>query len=442
MAFAVTPASVTLVNTSDLGELDPALSTFSASPATITANGSDTSTLTLTLKDGDEVLRPGQYVNFICTMPDVTLSSVVDNNDGTYSATLSSIVTGNAEVTVIVNGVDFAVPPVTVKVSESVYPSAPSPTLSTLNVSNFTIKANGTDTTTITLTLKDEDGDLMSGQTVAFSSSLSGVTLSSVADNHDGTYVSQMSSTVVGQAEISTMVNGSDFAVYHPVVTIKVVPGAPDPASTTLTASPDIVIADNNDISTITLTVKDKNGTPVPELHVTFSFDRLKNVATDNAESPSTRSTGIPTDRGDGTYVFNLKENVAGSVQVSVGIYGIDFYIEPVTVVFEEVLPPGTPSPRLSTLTVSPDTIPANGADEATITLTLKNQYGNPLTGRNVRYSWTLGGETTIFVPLDNNDGIYVRNVSSTTSGTAEITAFLDGNILAIWPAILTITPE
>ncbi len=427
-AFAVTPAVVTLVNTSNLGELSPALSTFSASTDTITANGTDTSTITLTLKDGDEVLRPGQYVDFICTMSGATLSSVVDNNDGTYVATLSSIVTGNAEVKVIVNGVDFALTPVTVKVSESVYPSAPSPTLSTLNVSNLTIKANGTDTTTITLTLKDEDGDLMTGQTVAFSSSLPGVTLSGNAvDKHNGTYVSQMSSTIAGQAEISAMVNGSDFAVHHIVVTIKVVPGAPDPASSTLTASPDIVIADDKDVSIITLTVKDKNGTPVPELAVTLSWGGY---------------TGSVTDRGDGTYTRALKSDVAGSVQVGVGISGIDFYIEPVTVVFEEVLPSGTPSPRLSSLTVSPDTIPANGADEATITLTLKDQYGNPLTGRNVRYSWVLDGKTTIFVPLDNNDGIYVRNVSSTTSGTVQITAFLDGNILAIWPAILTITPE
>jgi len=328
-AFAVTPASITLVNASNLGELSPTLSTFSASPDTITANGTDISTITLTLKDGDEVFRPGQYVDFICNAPGVTLSSVVDNNDGTYSATMSSIDAGNAEVTLIVNGVDFAMTPVTVKISASVYPSAPSPTLSNLTADPFGISANGTDISIITLILKDEDGELMTGQYVTFSSSLSGVSLNEIAvDNHDGTYDSRMTSTVAGEAMISAMVNGSTFDTRPYPVRIDPVPippGPPDPTLSTLTASPDTVLANGTDESGITLTLKDKDGRPIPGVQVAFAIGIV-------------RSTIIPADKGDGTYVYGVTSDVAGSTEVSVDFVSInDIYIEPVTVVFKEV---------------------------------------------------------------------------------------------------------
>ena len=127
---------------------------------------------------------------------------------------------------------------------------------------------------------------------------------------------------------ISAMVNGSAFATRPYPVTIyevPVPPGPPDPALSTLIASPDTVLANGTDVSTITLTLKDKDGRPIPGVNVIFSIGIV-------------RSTITPTDKGDGTYVYGVTSDVAGSTEVSVDFISInDIYIEPVTVVFKEV---------------------------------------------------------------------------------------------------------
>ncbi|MFV4777542.1 invasin domain 3-containing protein [Citrobacter portucalensis] len=50
--------------------------------------------------------------------------------------------------------------------------SNPSTTESTLDATPLTIKANGRDASTITLTLKNENGNAITGQVVTFISSL------------------------------------------------------------------------------------------------------------------------------------------------------------------------------------------------------------------------------------------------------------------------------
>ncbi|MEM7919886.1 Ig-like domain-containing protein, partial [Morganella morganii] len=85
-----------------------------------------------------------------------------------------------------VNGAVLTVAPVTVKLT------ADSGNLdkdqSVLEASPLTIVANDTTTSALKLTLKDANGNLVSGQTVLFSTTLGGTTFSGVTDNQDGTY--------------------------------------------------------------------------------------------------------------------------------------------------------------------------------------------------------------------------------------------------------------
>jgi parallel beta-helix repeat protein len=83
---------------------DPATSTITAAPISISADGASTSTITVQLKDsfGNNLTAGGDTVLLNTTLG--SLGSVTDNLDGTYTATLTAGVTpGTATVTGTVN---------------------------------------------------------------------------------------------------------------------------------------------------------------------------------------------------------------------------------------------------------------------------------------------------------------------------------------------------
>ena len=80
-------------------------STISASPASIVANGTSTSTVTVQVKDaaGNTITTGGATVTLSTSAG--TLSGVTDNGNGTYTATLTSATSpGSASITGSVNG--------------------------------------------------------------------------------------------------------------------------------------------------------------------------------------------------------------------------------------------------------------------------------------------------------------------------------------------------
>ncbi|MER8149790.1 invasin domain 3-containing protein, partial [Acinetobacter baumannii] len=78
--------------------------------------------------------------------------------------------------------------------------------------------------------------NLVSGQTVALASSLTGSTVGTVTDNNNGTYTASLTGTTSGTTTVTVKVGGMAFAVTSASVTLK--PGTPVAANSTLTASP------------------------------------------------------------------------------------------------------------------------------------------------------------------------------------------------------------
>ncbi|WP_214051623.1 Ig-like domain-containing protein, partial [Morganella morganii] len=147
-----------------------------------------------------------------------TFSGVTDNQDGTYTATLKGKTAGDAVLKVTVNGAVLTVAPVTVKLT------ADSGNLdkdqSVLEASPLTIVANDTTTSALKLTLKDANGNLVSGQTVLFSTTLGGTTFSGVTDNQDGTYTATLKGKTAGDAALKVTVNGTELPVSQVTVTL------------------------------------------------------------------------------------------------------------------------------------------------------------------------------------------------------------------------------
>ncbi|MGU3619796.1 Ig-like domain-containing protein, partial [Enterobacter bugandensis] len=173
----------------------------------------------------------------------VTLSGVTDNDDGTYTATLTGTAAGTAQISATVNGSAFGVSPASVTLTQA----PPVVANSSLTVSPASIVADGSASTTVTLTLKDTNNKEVMGQTVAFTATGTAVTLSGVTDHNDGTYTATLTGTAAGTAQISATVNGSAFGV--------------SPASVTLTLADEPPESISTQVNTHTFAVNSENGT-------------------------------------------------------------------------------------------------------------------------------------------------------------------------------------
>ncbi|MBO1604234.1 hypothetical protein GBL97_17150, partial [Yersinia pseudotuberculosis] len=112
-ALGVTPATVTL--NGDSGNLSTTHSTLVAAPVSIEANGSDTSVVTLTLRDNNNNPVTGQTVTFTSTLG--TLGNVTEQASGVYTGTLTAgTLTGTASLSVNVDGNTLGVTPATINV--------------------------------------------------------------------------------------------------------------------------------------------------------------------------------------------------------------------------------------------------------------------------------------------------------------------------------------
>ncbi|MEM8344081.1 Ig-like domain-containing protein, partial [Morganella morganii] len=305
-ALEVTPVTVTL--TPDSSKLDKDKSSLTAVPLTIVADGATESALTLTLKDVNGNLVPGQTVLFSTGLADTTFSGVTDNQDGTYTATLKGTKSGNALLKVTVNSAELAVAPVTVKLIGD--QDNLDKDKSALTADPLTIVANNTTTSLVKLTLKDINDNPVTGQTVLFSTTLANTTFGTVTDNQDGTYTATLQGKTAGAAVIKVTVGGNALEVAPVTVTLTADSSKLDKDKSSLTAVPLTIVADGATESVLTLTLKDVNDNPVTGQTVLFS----------TGLADTTFST--VTDNLDGTYTGTLKGTKSGDALLKVTVNG------------------------------------------------------------------------------------------------------------------------
>ena len=132
------------------------------------------------------------------------------------------------------------------------------------------------------------------------------------------------------------------------------------------------------------------------------------------------------TDNGDGTYSAVLSTNITGNAVITGELDG-SAITDDETVLINE----GAPSLLTSTISASPESITTDEA--STITVQLKDQYGNNLTTSRgvITLETTLGVLTGV---TDNMDGTYTAVLSANNTGTgiATITGKLDEQAIVI----------
>ncbi len=203
-----------------------------------------------------------------------------------------------------------------------------SASLSTVAAAPTAITAGGGGAT-ITVTVKDANGNPVGGATVVLTATGSGNTLTQPTGptTASGMVTGTLSSTVAGSKTVSATASGTAITQ---TVSVTVNPGSVSASQSTVTASPTSIVVGSG-TSTITVTAKDANGNPISGATVVLSATGSGNTLTQ--PGGPTNTSGVAT----GT----LSSSVAEAKTVSATANGITItQTTAVTVVTPP--PPGT----------------------------------------------------------------------------------------------------
>jgi len=329
----------------------------------------------------------------------VVNGDLVDNSDG--SATLTGDLVGSAVINASKTDLT-ATPSGTI----TIIAGAADPFSSSIGASPTSINTSGS--STITVTVKDAAGNLISGASVFLSTDLGSLSSTGGTTNSSGVFTTSLSSTSVGTAEVSAWFGTNNTGSKIGEVDVTVVAGTADPDDSTIAANPTTMTTSGS--SLITVTLNDVHGNPL--------------TTGGNTVVMSTSLTGssltLVTDNTDGTYTASLTSTATGSATVS-GYLGS---VAPANLIGTAVvtITAGPPVLSMSTITANPTSIVPGGV--SVITVQLRDQYGNPSPTAAVPLMvWADEGNLVPSTGQTNAQGQYVANYTSVVTGTKTITA-------------------
>ena len=380
-----------------------------------TPQNSSGSVITATVVDNNGFPVKGVTVNFTSNAATAEMTNggqAVTNEQGkatvTYTNTRSSIESGARPDTVeasLENGSS------TLSTSINVNADASTAHLTLLQALFDTVSAG--ETTSLYIEVKDNYGNGVPQQEVTLSVSPSeGVTPSNNAiytTNHDGNFYTSFTATKAGVYQVTaTLENGDSMQQ-----TVTYVPNVAN-AEITLAASKDPVIADNNDLTTLTATVADTEGNAIANTEVTFTLP-------EDVKANFTLSDGgkVITD-AEGKAKVTLKGTKAGAHTVTASMTGgkseqlvVNFIADTLTAQVN--------------LNVTEDNFIANNVGMTRLQATVTDGNGNPLANEAVTFtlpadvsaSFTLGQGGSAITDINGKAEV---TLSGTKSGTYPVT--------------------
>lgn len=380
-----------------------------------TPQNSSGSVITATVVDNNGFPVKGVTVNFTSNAATAEMTNggqAVTNEQGkatvTYTNTRSSIESGARPDTVeasLENGSS------TLSTSINVNADASTAHLTLLQALFDTVSAG--ETTSLYIEVKDNYGNSVPQQEVTLSVSPSeGVTPSNNAiytTNHDGNFYASFTATKAGVYQLTaTLENGDSMQQ-----TVTYVPNVAN-AEITLAASKDPVIADNNDLTTLTATVADTEGNAIANTEVTFTLP-------EDVKANFTLSDGgkVITD-AEGKAKVTLKGTKAGAHTVTASMTGgkseqlvVNFIADTLTAQVN--------------LNVTEDNFIANNVGMTRLQATVTDGNGNPLANEAVTFtlpadvsaSFTLGQGGSAITDINGKAEV---TLSGTKSGTYPVT--------------------
>ncbi|MEL7438347.1 MAG: Ig-like domain-containing protein [Pseudomonadota bacterium] len=379
---------------------------FSRDKESASADGSEQITVTVQLKDadGNDYASSGGEITF-GEHTGLTLASSQDNGDGTYTAVFTSKTSQTFNITASIagsalsNNIDIEFTPVLDTDS------------AVLSVDKSSASADGVEVITVTLQLKDKEGNdyTSSGGTVTFDTP-TGLTQVDSQDNGDGSYTVKYKSSTSGSYTVGASLDGSKFAEsisfeFTPVL---------DLSNTEFTRDKSSANADGSDVITVTIQLKDTEGN-----NYTSSGGTLE------LSLPAGVSIVTSQDNSDGTYTVSFSSSSSGTKSAGVSIGGTQLSSS-ISLSYAQVL-------NLSAAAFSRDKDSANadGSDQIAVTVQLKDTNGADYTSSAGEISFSVPSGVTEESKTDNGDGSYTAVFTTVNAGTYTLGVSIGGTELA-----------
>jgi adhesin/invasin len=369
-----------------------------AGTSTVTADGVDTSTITITLKDASNNAVPGIEPQFDAT--DTGTTNIYDacsmsDAGGVSLCTLAST-KAESKILRITNPV--------LKSGGTVVFTAGIPVIANSSITGTgPVVANGSATSTITINLKDFYNNTVAGSTPTFSATNTGngnthslCSSSDASGNSTCTLKSTKAESKIPQILTPVVKSGSGISFVADVAT----------ATNSTIAGTSPVNPDGTSTSEITITLKDANSNTVSGVVPTFGATGSNNTYGTCAASNAT-----------GVSLCTLASTTAETKTISIAT--------PVvkaggTVLFQT----GSPVPANSTISGT-TSITADGIATSTITITLKDNLNAPVLNITPLFAATGTGNTYSACSTTNVSGVSTCTLKSTKAEvkTLEITS-------------------
>ena len=415
-----------------VGEVCPDHSLIAASPKTVSANGVDASTVTVTLMDcyDNQITDPSDRVAMTTTLGAIS-SDVRNVGDGTYTTTVISDTSGTATVGFSVNGsaspatdtVNFTA--TAVSSVESSWTVTPTTTAASGTAPIANGNSTGSDYYTVVLTARDANKNALTTldeSTISFVPSLSTVTVSPVTNTGGGTYTATVTTTKAGTPTLSAYVDSTQIASNPGQQTELSLPipfqagpvcfptSLSDPNCQTWAevVEPNSALADGVDTNTIRVHAYDKDGNPAAATFGLLSLD-------DAILSASSVSTTDPDGAITGVGTVTATAPTAGGKRVQVNLNGT-LLNNPANGMLTLYYTVGSVSETNSTLSVDRTSQTAGGDIVATVTA--KDGTGLLLTG--VPVTVTVDKSAKLVADGQQISGSY--SCVTLASGTCQVT--------------------
>jgi hypothetical protein len=355
-----------------------ALSTVAASPATVTADGADESTVTVTLLGAGNVPVPGKEVVLSQGTGKSTIIAAATPTMTNANGVASFTVTDSTVETVTYTAEDVSdTPTVTVSGTATVDFAAPVVDAQNSSVSSSlaTVPSGQSDTITVTLRDQASNPQPVAGQSVSLSgtgavqitpktdvTNTSGVATFSVSDTNDEVVTFAATDTTASIALTPISVTFGAIAI--------------SPSLSTVTAANPVAEVGASGGTSVIVTLLTSGGSPVPDTTVA-----LATSSPTASIRPATLTTNM-----NGVASFTVTDPVAESVTFT----ATDTTVSPnILIAATALVQFETPavSATASVVTANGGTTTTSVADGETQTLVrvvLKDQFGNPVPGANV----------------------------------------------------------
>ncbi|TNL02466.1 invasin [Kosakonia cowanii] len=392
-------------------------STFTPVKSTLPADGRSTQVLTLTLRDDNNRAADMDVKDISLNssvLKSATISALTRKSAGVYTVTVTAGTDAETvTLTPSVSGITLSPAEVTISsttpdAGQSVFTAGPE-----------TIAADNTATSTLTLVVKDAQGNPLTGlkDSLKFAVKDSGgkvpaagvITESAIAESSTkGTYTATLKGTAAGRYTVVPEYNGTAMGSLSAAVTLTAT--APSRATSGITTDRDAYVSGTD--MQVKVTLKDAQGNAVTGASSSLTTETV------TVQHAAVKAGGGWKDNGDGTYTATYTATTAGTgLRAAVRLSGWSAAKQ------SEKYAITATAPDRAKSGIATDKTSYTSGEDMTVKVTLKDAQGNAVTGA----SSSLTTETVTVQHAavkagggwkDNGDGTYTATYTATTAGT------------------------